>query len=122
MNDFQTQKEALLHEQVALTKQLSELGIQNPANPNDWKTVTLMSQEADPNSVADQAESYLTDRATLAALETRFANISIALEKIEAGTYGICEVGKEPIDETRLAANPAARTCRIHMDSTPQAN
>ena len=39
-----------------------------------------------------------------------------ALERIEKGTYGICEVGNEEIEEDRLNANPAARTCKAHLN------
>jgi RNA polymerase-binding transcription factor DksA len=38
-----------------------------------------------------------------------------ALGKIEAGTYGVCEVSGMDIEEDRLEANPAARTCKAHM-------
>ena len=34
-----------------------------------------------------------------------------ALEKFDAGTYGICEQCGEPIPEARLEAKPAARLC-----------
>ena len=34
-----------------------------------------------------------------------------ALEKFDAGTYGVCEQCGEPIQEARLEAKPAARLC-----------
>lgn len=34
-----------------------------------------------------------------------------ALERIEAGTYGYCEICKEPIGRERLEAVPHARLC-----------
>jgi len=37
-----------------------------------------------------------------------------ALAKIDLGTYGLCEVGGEPIDEARLQAFPEATTCVDH--------
>ena len=42
--------------------------------------------------------------------------IDAALEKMEKGTYGICEVCNKPIEEDRLEANPAAKTCKEHMN------
>ena len=44
------------------------------------------------------------DRAQLAAIEA-------ALQRLEAGTYGICERCGQPIGDERLAARPAAVTC-----------
>ena len=49
-------------------------------------------------------------------LETRFRNIKRALDKIEAGTFGICEISGNQIEPERLAANPAARTDISHID------
>lgn len=37
--------------------------------------------------------------------------IDAALDKIEKGTYGICEECEEAISEKRLEANPVARYC-----------
>jgi RNA polymerase-binding transcription factor DksA len=51
-------------------------------------------------------------------LEVRYNEIKSALKKIEEsapGAYGLCEVGGEQIEEDRLEANPAARTCKAHM-------
>ena len=39
-----------------------------------------------------------------------------ALEKIEKGEYGTCEVCAAEIEEDRLEANPSARTCKAHVD------
>ena len=36
---------------------------------------------------------------------------------IAAGTYGTCEVSGEQIEEDRLEADPAARTCKAHMNA-----
>ncbi len=72
--------------------------------------------EADPNVEADTVEDWNERRGTLAELETRYNNIKRALKKIEDGTYGICEVSGEQIEEARLDANPAARTCLHHKD------
>lgn len=72
--------------------------------------------EADDNIEADVVEDWNERRATLSQLETRYRNIKRALKKIEAGTYGVCEVSGEEIEADRLAANPAARTCAAHQD------
>jgi DnaK suppressor protein len=38
--------------------------------------------------------------------------IECALERLEAGTYGICDDCGVPIDEERLRLSPDAATCR----------
>jgi RNA polymerase-binding transcription factor DksA len=43
-------------------------------------------------------------------LETR-ADVERALQKIDQGSYGVCERCSKPIAEARLEANPTARLC-----------
>jgi RNA polymerase-binding transcription factor DksA len=74
-----------------------------------------MSPTQDENEFADKLEEYDEHREELPALQTKWSEIKHALEKIENGRYGICEVSGEPIEEDRLEANPAARTCKKHM-------
>jgi DnaK suppressor protein len=58
------------------------------------------------------------ERAQVDALATdvarRLAEIDAAERRLADGTYGICVVGGEPIDEERLAARPTATTCVAH--------
>jgi len=49
-------------------------------------------------------------QALLADLRANLEEIDAALERIEAGTYGIDEVTGEPIAPERLEAYPTART------------
>ena len=43
--------------------------------------------------------------------ERRIAEIEAARARVDAGTYGRCEVCGEPIADDRLEARPVARTC-----------
>ena len=54
------------------------------------------------------------NKALAGQLRTELDEVERALEKIEAGTYGKCEVCDEPISEARLEAMPAARFCIQH--------
>lgn len=112
-------KTKLEEELKLITEELRSLGVHNPEVDEDWVTRAndLDTVSADLNDVADRTEEYDTRRAELSVLETRWNNIRQALKNIEDGTYGICEVSGEPIEEDRLLANPAARTCKAHMES-----
>ncbi|MGU3409372.1 TraR/DksA family transcriptional regulator [Microbacterium sp. M1A1_1b] len=44
----------------------------------------------------------------------RIEQVDAALARLDAGTYGTCAVGGEPIPEARLAAVPWAATCVAH--------
>lgn len=110
-------KQRLKDELTEVTEELRAIGIEDPAT-HDWVAVpeTAGTNEPDPNLNADTTEEWNERRAVLSQLETRFRNLSLALEKIEAGTYGTCEVCHGPIEAERLSVHPAARTCTQHME------
>jgi len=116
--DLQTHKATLLHERDQLTTQLQSLGTIDPNIAGDWVSTPEDTEttEADENVVADRAEEWIARNGELSQLETRYNNVLRALEKIDAGTYGLCEICNEPIEDERLAANPAARTCKAHLN------
>jgi len=112
-------KEKLLAEKAKLESELATVGRINPDNPADWEPVPsdINQRESDPNKRADNIEEYETNTAILKQLETQLLDVNDALKKIEDGNYGLCEVSGEVIDEGRLNANPAARTCTEHMNN-----
>lgn len=116
--DTQKYKNQLQEMLVTLTGELAEIGVQDPENPSNWTEVTndMEANDADPIDVADRTEEWDERKATVALLETRYNNLRRALKKIEEGTYGVCEISGDAIEEDRLDANPAARTCKAHME------
>lgn len=62
----------------------------------------------------------LTDRETAQALEAsvraQIARVDAALARVEAGTYGRCEVCSREIELERAEILPAARTCIEHRE------
>lgn len=116
--DTSIYKEKLSADLAEITEELGTLGIHNPDNPQDWVATPEKEEggEADPNVAADRVEDWEERRATLAQLERQYNDITRALQKISDGTYGICEIGNEPIEPDRLSANPAARTCKKHIN------
>lgn len=106
---------ALAAEKDSLEEELAEHG-RVQSETGDWQgnSSGLSGEEADPTDAADQIEELVTNVPLVEELEKRHKEIAAALEKMENGTYGICEVSKEPIPFDRLEANPAARTCIAH--------
>jgi RNA polymerase-binding transcription factor DksA len=114
MND--THKARLEEEKTRLEAQLSTVGRRNPSNPNDWEATALETErEPDPTDQAIQLDTYQENEAVLTDLEIRYNDVKSALERIDSGTYGICEVGGETIEAERLEADPTARTCMAHI-------
>lgn len=64
------------------------------------------------NEEADEYEEQANQLATVKVLQERVENINSALEKIEKGTYGVCESCNEEISLDLLQANPESKTCK----------
>ncbi|MFA7193679.1 MAG: TraR/DksA C4-type zinc finger protein [Candidatus Paceibacterota bacterium] len=110
-------KELLLAEKTRLEAELATVGRKNPENPDDWEaTPSFTEDSADLNEFSDSIDNFETNTAILKQLETQYNDVKDALERIENGTYGVCEVSGEEIEEERLEANPSARTCKEHMN------
>lgn len=118
MKDTNTYKQKLEEELKTLEKELQSVGRRNPENPADWEATPadLDISPADESELSDAMEEFEENTAILKQLEIRYNEVKEALSRIEAHTYGTCEISGEPIEEERLMANPAARTCIKHKE------
>jgi DnaK suppressor protein len=114
---IETSKAKLLEEKRLLEGELSSMGTVDTAT-GDWVATPeeQTAPEADENDLADRSEDFEERSGTTEVLNVRLEDINSALERITNGTYGICEVCGKPIEEDRLEANPAARTCKACMN------
>jgi DnaK suppressor protein len=93
------QRAALSAERQRITHELEIIGIDSGANDSGF---------ADSGQVT--AERGEID-ALVGSLRDTLSDIDDALAKIDAGTYGACELCSEAISDARLEAMPAARQC-----------
>jgi RNA polymerase-binding transcription factor DksA len=64
--------------------------------------------------LADQGtETFERERdiSVLQRVEEQLVEVDAALARLDAGTYGLCEICGKPIGDERLEAMPAARYC-----------
>ena len=110
-------KDLLEVEKKSLIHAMSALGVKN-IETGEWEATPDMSdgEESDANDLADRSEDFEERTATLATLDDRLREVDHALAKVTAGTYGVCDISGEEIEEERLMANPAATTCIAHME------
>jgi RNA polymerase-binding transcription factor DksA len=112
-------KEVLTKEKEKLEGELVGVGRKNPANSQDWEPTPPPGSEgtlSDPLDIAERTTDFDINASIVADLETRYNEVTSALDRIEEGTYGTCVVSGEPIEEARLTADPAARTCLKHLN------
>jgi DnaK suppressor protein len=76
----------------------------------------LVNENMDDNDAADRFEDFEERTSIVNTFQARLTDINDALKKIEEGKYGFCEISGEPIEDARLVANPAARTCKLHIN------
>jgi RNA polymerase-binding transcription factor DksA len=117
--DTQKYREALVAEKAKLEAELATVGRRNPQNPQDWDPIPGQHDDdrSDENDNADALNELVNDEAIVRQLEVQLAEVEAALARIADGSYGKCEVSGEEIEADRLDANPAARTCKAHVNS-----
>ncbi|MCW2888418.1 MAG: TraR/DksA family transcriptional regulator [Streptosporangiaceae bacterium] len=82
----------------------------------DWDSIVESSMgvaiddEHDPEGATIAFERAQVDGLLLRA-RGHLVDLERALERLEEGSYGVCEGCKRPIAPERLAARPAATTC-----------
>ena len=110
-------KEKLEKERDMLIEQLKDRGKLNPET-GEWEATPdeRSYSESDQNDMADRFEDFEERSSMIKDLEPRLANILSALKKVNRESFGKCEICKKNIEQTRLEANPAARTCKKHIN------
>ena len=96
-----TNRAALEVEQERLSRQLAALG--GGTNGTD-----LDHNFADSGQVAAEVGEA---RSLAGSLEDQLAAVQEALNRIDDGTYGLCQSCGQPIGEARLEAMPETRWC-----------
>jgi len=108
-----TQRELQKFKELLLAKRNESLD-----SVSTMEVETLRRERSDlssrPIHMADLGTDSYEQEFTLELMDSErklIAEIDDALNRIEDGTYGICEVGGEPIPKQRLEAIPWARYC-----------
>ena len=97
-------------------KELTERKVQILKNLEEAENKIVMMQNQEPKDEGDFAalaiETDIDDR-IIRQQRAELNEIEIALGKIKAGTYGICEMCEEPIGIERLKVKNFARYCIV---------
>jgi RNA polymerase-binding transcription factor DksA len=102
-------RERLRAEQERVEGLIQELRGEFGTDEND-DISELADYDQHPADTASETFEREKDLSILEQLENELAELQAALERVDAGTYGIDENTGEPIDPARLDALPTART------------
>lgn len=110
-------KENLEKERDVLFEQMKDMGKLNNET-GEWEATPeeLEFPESDQNDMADRFEDFEARSSMIRTLEPRLNSILKALRGIGRDSFGKCDVCKKDIEMARLEANPAARTCKKHLE------
>ncbi len=117
MLDKKKIKEKLEKERDVLLEQMKDMGKLNEET-GEWEATPeeLEFPQSDQNDMADRFEDFEARSSMMKTLEIRLNNILKALDGLGRESFGKCEVCKKDIEQARLEANPAAQTCKKHLE------
>ena len=117
MMDKKKIKDKLEKERDILLEQLRDMGKLNPET-GEWEATPekLDFPESDQNDMADRFEDFEARSSMMRTLEPRLNSILKALKNLSKESFGKCKVCKKDIENSRLEANPAAQTCKKHLE------
>ena len=112
--DLDYYQKLLEEEKNKLEADLGDIARPSSDSSRDWDVKPPIFNIESKDEAADQEEEMENRTSVELALESRLLDVKDAILRVQNGTFGMCEVGKEQIPEERLKANPAARTCIQH--------
>ena len=99
---LEAERARTLHRLAALTDDfdaiVSASRDTNADDEHDPEGTTIAFERSQVSTLVRQVQQHL-------------AEVDAAFERLDAGTYGMCEGCGQPIGEGRLEARPVARTC-----------
>lgn len=104
-------KEKLQNEKSALEKELETFASKDPKTKDNWETKYPNRENGNMEEEADETQEYDNLLSIEHRLELKLKDVNSALEKIEKGTYGICEKCGKIIERDRIVAYPEAKLC-----------
>jgi DnaK suppressor protein len=100
-------RQRIVRDRDAAIETLRRLGVVPIEDAGGARSATL--DEGDQAQASERQDMGVAYRERLA---DRINRLTRALELLTRGTYGVCEVCKDPIGAGRLAAIPEVTTCR----------
>ena len=101
----------LEEQKKSIKKELESFASEDPDLKHNWDTKYPNREDGDKDEEADEVQEYDNKLSLEYSFELKLKDVNMALEKIENGTYGICEKCGKKITEERLMVCPEAKTC-----------
>jgi DnaK suppressor protein len=111
MDDMEGARDRLELARAEVTRRLANL-------TGDYEAMVAASRDTNADDEHDpEGATIAFERSQIGALvgqaQLHLVEIDGAVERLDAGTYGMCEVCGEGINQARLEVRPTARTCML---------
>jgi RNA polymerase-binding transcription factor DksA len=111
LKDLEKYRVRLTQEQERLEVELQEIEDRTARISENERASELSAYEDHPADLASETFEREKDLAIGESVEGLLNQVLIALEKVDRGTYGICDACDRPIKRARLNALPFATLC-----------
>ena len=108
--DTEQARERLIAERDRLTE-VREAASRLSTAANEAAERELSSADQHPAEQATETLERELDLGVLQSVDSELTELQAALDRLDAGTYGVCEICGKTIPDGRLEAKPAARYC-----------
>ena len=112
-------RELLLSEQARLDSIRADILDDGTIDDDDAQEIEEDAAGQHPADTASSVDAASRDLGLLEGVEGELRDVEAALERLDQGTYGQCEVCGRPIPDERLEANPTARFDVEHEPHAP---
>jgi len=109
--EMQKFRQLLLAEQARLQAELQEIESRTSRTADAERAAELSSYEDHPADLASETFEREKDLAIGESVQSLLDQVHTALEKVDRGTYGVCDACGRPIRRARLQALPFATLC-----------
>ncbi len=104
-------KQDLENNKTSLEKELETFATKDKNLEGNWDAKRAAAEDTDMEEKADEMEEYDNALSLEHSLESKLKDVNLALEKIAAQNYGLCEKCGKEIEEDRLSVCPEAKLC-----------
>jgi RNA polymerase-binding transcription factor DksA len=111
VKDLEKFRARLMQERERLEIELQEIENRTARISEGERANELSAYEDHPADLASETFEREKDLAIGESVEGMLNQVLIALEKVDRGTYGVCDVCSKPIKKARLNALPFATLC-----------
>jgi len=111
VKDLEKFRARLMQERERLEIELQEIENRTARISEGERANELSAYEDHPADLASETFEREKDLAIGESVEGLLNQVLIALEKVDRGTYGVCDVCGKPIKKARLNALPFATLC-----------